>query len=70
GLIETVTHPVAGDMKIVKSPIRFNGQGPAPARSPSLLNEDTNDVLSSCLGFDSDLIEELIAEGVIGSVEK
>lgn len=69
GLIETVTHPVVGEMKIVKSPIRFDGHGPAPARAPSLLNEDTAEVLSSCLGFDNDMLNKLVAEGVIGAPE-
>jgi crotonobetainyl-CoA:carnitine CoA-transferase CaiB-like acyl-CoA transferase len=67
GLIETVTHPVVGDMKIVKSPIRFDGHGPAPAQAPSLLNEDTDEVLSSCLGYDSETLEQLAQEGVIAS---
>lgn len=66
GLIETVTHPVVGEMKIVKGPIRFDGQGPAPAQAPSLLNEDTDEVLSSCLGFDKEKLAELVEEGVIG----
>lgn len=67
GLVETVTHPVVGDIKLVKGPIRFDGHGPAPARPPSLLNEDTAAVLSDYLGFDDDALSSLIADGVIGS---
>ncbi|MEX5563729.1 CoA transferase [Pseudophaeobacter sp. 1A16562] len=52
GLIETVTHPDVGDMQLVRGPIRFDGEGPAPARAPALLGEHTRSVLSDWLGYD------------------
>jgi len=65
-LIETVTHPVVGDMRIVRSPIRFDGVGPAPASAPSLLGEDTAAVLAAELGLAGDEIRRLREQGVIG----
>ena len=54
GLIETVTHPDVGDMQLVRGPIRFDGEGPAPARAPALLGEHTRSVLSDWLGYDEE----------------
>ncbi|MDE4275880.1 CoA transferase [Phaeobacter gallaeciensis] len=54
GLIETVTHPDVGDMQLVRGPIRFDGEGPAPARAPALLGEHTRSVLSDWLGYDDE----------------
>ena len=54
GLIETVTHPDVGNMQLVRGPIRFDGEGPAPARAPALLGEHTRSVLSDWLGYDEE----------------
>ena len=54
GLIETVTHPDVGDMQLVRGPIRFDGESPAPARAPALLGEHTRSVLSDWLGYDEE----------------
>jgi crotonobetainyl-CoA:carnitine CoA-transferase CaiB-like acyl-CoA transferase len=65
GLIETVTHPSLGDLRIVRGPITFDGQGPAPSSPPSLLGEDTTEVLSRELGLTSTEINELRRKAVI-----
>lgn len=59
GLIETVKHPVIGDLRVVRGPIRFDGDGPAPASPPSLLGEDNHAVLSGILGLPEAQIEQL-----------
>ncbi|MFT6649034.1 MAG: crotonobetainyl-CoA:carnitine CoA-transferase CaiB-like acyl-CoA transferase [Pseudophaeobacter arcticus] len=64
-LVETVTHPQLGDMKLVRGPIRFDGEGPAKATAPSLLGQDTKEVLSERLGVDAATLETLISKGVV-----
>jgi crotonobetainyl-CoA:carnitine CoA-transferase CaiB-like acyl-CoA transferase len=65
GLVERVSHPQTGEMRMVRGPIRFDGMGPAEARPPSLLGEDTAAVLSEALGLDADEIADLAARGVV-----
>ncbi|ADZ71564.1 CaiB/BaiF family protein [Polymorphum gilvum SL003B-26A1] len=66
GLVETVTHPAAGILRLVRGPIRFDGQGPAPAQPPSLLGEDTATILAARLGYDEETVEQLAVEGIVG----
>ena len=65
GLLETAHHPTEGDLRLVRGPIRFDGEGPAPASAPSLLGADTQSVLMHALGYDETKIERLRAEGAI-----
>ena len=67
GLIETVSHPEVGDMKLVRGPILFDGQGPSPAGAPALLGEQTKDVLSNWLGYSEDDISKLVRSRVIAT---
>ena len=64
-LIETVTHKTIGDMRLVRSPIRFDGTGPAAASAPSSLGEDTVQILQQELGMDEAGIAELISKKII-----
>ncbi|MBL4807504.1 MAG: CoA transferase [Rhodobacteraceae bacterium] len=65
-LIETVTHPVAGDLQMVRGPILFDGEGPSPASAPPLLGENTIEVLADRLGYDTSQIEDLIDKKIVG----
>ncbi|WP_297340065.1 CoA transferase [Pseudophaeobacter sp.] len=65
GLVEEITHPEIGDMKLVRGPIRFDGVGPAKATAPSMLGENTFDVLSNQLGLQTADIQKLVAKGVV-----
>ncbi|SEO37871.1 CoA:oxalate CoA-transferase [Salinihabitans flavidus] len=65
GLIETAEHPTEGSMRLVRGPIRFDGEGPSAARAPRLLGEDTSDVLKNNLGLREEEIEKLVARGVV-----
>lgn len=66
GLIEEVVHPEVGPLRLVRGPIQFDGQGPAPARAPAQLGADTAAVLGARLGRDPGQIAALRAKGVIG----
>jgi crotonobetainyl-CoA:carnitine CoA-transferase CaiB-like acyl-CoA transferase len=65
GLVEQITHPQAGDMRLVKNPIRFSGAPQASAAAPSLLGEDSYAVLKTYLNMEQADLEGLAAEGVI-----
>ena len=58
-------HPVAGRVKTVAPPIRFDGQGPSPIRAPPLLGADTRDVVIGLLGLEPSEVEQMIADGVL-----
>lgn len=64
-LLETVSHPHVGPMKLVRGPIRFDGTGPAPSRPPSLLGEDTCDVLERDLNMSRAMIDALLQRGIV-----
>lgn len=64
-LIETVTHPTEGDLKLVRGPIRFDTQGPADSRPPSLHGEDTRDVLMDRLGLETSEIDALADRKIV-----
>ncbi|SMX44488.1 CaiB/BaiF CoA transferase family protein [Actibacterium lipolyticum] len=64
-LVETVEHPTEGSLKMVRGPIRFNGDGPSTSQPPSLLGENTIEVLGGALGFREDEIDDLVARGIV-----
>lgn len=65
-LIETVTHPATGDLKMVRGPILFDGKGPSPAGAPPLLGENTIELLADRLGYDTNQIKDLIDKKIVG----
>jgi crotonobetainyl-CoA:carnitine CoA-transferase CaiB-like acyl-CoA transferase len=67
GLLETVNHSQVGLMKMVRGPIRFDGAGPPPSRPPSLLGEDSYDVLERDLNMCRAKITDLIERGIVKS---
>lgn len=67
GLIETATHPKVGEVRLVRGPITFDGVGPAAARAPSLLGEDSAAVLADRLGYAAEEVQDLIRRGVVGA---
>jgi crotonobetainyl-CoA:carnitine CoA-transferase CaiB-like acyl-CoA transferase len=65
GAIVSVTHPTAGVMRMVAPPIRLHATPPAPAGPAPLLGEHSDEVLSKLLGYATDAIARLRADGVI-----
>ena len=62
GLVQTVQHPVAGDVQLMRPAMIMPGLEPV-GRSP-LLGEHTDEVLSEFLGLDGAALDALAAEGV------
>ena len=67
GLIERVQHPAVGEMRLVRGPITFDGAGPGPSTAPSLLGEDTRQVLTADLGMSEEDVSDLVARGVVNA---
>jgi crotonobetainyl-CoA:carnitine CoA-transferase CaiB-like acyl-CoA transferase len=65
GMVQEVTHPTAGPVKLVGIPVKFS-ETPGEIRlPPPLLGQHTEEVLGGLLGLDRDQIEALRADGVI-----
>ena len=63
--IQTVEHPINGEVKLMRNPIRMRGA--EPLKHSPLLDAHTNEVLASDLGADAAKIEALREAGAIGS---
>ncbi|SNR33283.1 CaiB/BaiF CoA transferase family protein [Puniceibacterium sediminis] len=68
-MIETVTHPQVGDLKLVRSPMLFDGQGPDTSAAPALLGENSRDILREKLGLDQNTIDDLILKKIVGAAD-
>ena len=60
--VQTVDHPVVGEVQLLRHPLRMTGAEPME-RSP-LLGEHTDEVLAEVLGMDAAAIGDLASEGV------
>jgi len=63
GLIEEVEHPVAGKLKFVGGPVRFDNLAKDQAAPPPLVGEQSENILRA-LGHDDAAIKELVTQGV------
>ena len=69
GMVETVTHPLAGELKLVGRPIKFVGSEPPPLERPPMYGEHSREILTEA-GFDAAQIDKLEALGVLTSREQ
>lgn len=68
GFVKEVQHPVAGTVKVVGSPLRFEGKyEDSRLEPPPMLGEHTRAVLGDLLGLSNGEIERLIREKVISA---
>ncbi|KAJ8934944.1 hypothetical protein NQ314_013103 [Rhamnusium bicolor] len=65
GLVETVKHPIAGNVKVVGPPVVYSEGGNLVRSSPPTLGQHTRDVLNEILGFDNEKIDILKENKVI-----
>jgi crotonobetainyl-CoA:carnitine CoA-transferase CaiB-like acyl-CoA transferase len=66
GFLKEVQHPTAGPVKVLGTPLRFEGRYEAPPlEPPPLLGEHTREVLGSLIGLSDDELERLIKAKVI-----
>jgi crotonobetainyl-CoA:carnitine CoA-transferase CaiB-like acyl-CoA transferase len=64
-MVRTVSHPKAGELKMVGIPFRMSGTPPSIRRAPPLLGEHTDEVLAGELGLTAARIAQLRAEKII-----
>jgi crotonobetainyl-CoA:carnitine CoA-transferase CaiB-like acyl-CoA transferase len=64
-MIATVEHARAGEVKLVRSPLRLGGRTLNPNGPPPMLGEHTDEILSEFLGATGEAIAGLRADGVI-----
>jgi crotonobetainyl-CoA:carnitine CoA-transferase CaiB-like acyl-CoA transferase len=69
-VLQRFTHPTAGPVDVVASPVRFadveERTTPAP---PPLLGEHTRDVLAGLLGYETWVIDQLVRDGVVAEAQ-
>jgi crotonobetainyl-CoA:carnitine CoA-transferase CaiB-like acyl-CoA transferase len=60
----TVEHPTAGDLRLLRAPLRMDGSTEHPMVRPPLLGEHTREILES-LGYSDEVIAKLEEQGVV-----
>ena len=64
GVFERFDHPKAGDVRVLRSPVRMSASPATPMTRPPLLGEQTAEILRE-LGYSDEAIRELVDEGVV-----
>ena len=70
GVVQTVKHPAAGDVRHIASAVRFDDAPPPPARRPPLLGEHTREILSEWLGLSAGEIDAYARDGAFGESQE
>ncbi|QOZ77701.1 CoA transferase [Bradyrhizobium sp. CCBAU 53351] len=65
-MIQTVTHKVAGEVRFVARPLRFDDKPPAPSAPPPTLGEHTVEVFESWLGWTRREVLDFASKGAFG----
>lgn len=63
--VETMKHKVAGDIKLIKNPMRFSNLGIESRLAPPTLGEHTESIYAELLGLDDSELRELKTINVI-----
>jgi crotonobetainyl-CoA:carnitine CoA-transferase CaiB-like acyl-CoA transferase len=64
-MVETVTHPTAGAMKMLGIPMKFSGTPASVRTAPPTLGQHSDEILRDMLGYDAARIAVLRAQQVI-----
>jgi len=64
GMVATVAHPSAGEVRLMASPLKLTGTPVRTPQAPPLLGQDTDAVLEE-LGYPADTINALRATGAV-----
>jgi crotonobetainyl-CoA:carnitine CoA-transferase CaiB-like acyl-CoA transferase len=65
GMVQSIAHPVVGELKTTGIPFRLNGTPASIRRAPPTLGQHTDEVLREELGLTAERISQLRAEKVI-----
>lgn len=69
-MVHHITHPNAGSVKTIGSPLRLSANPVVPPTPPPLLGQHTRDVLRDKLGLSAETIASLQQAGVIQTLEE
>ncbi len=64
GIIQEYDHPVAGRVKVLGNPVRFDGKNLPVRRYAPLLGQQTVELMREC-GYGGDVIDEYLARGIV-----
>lgn len=64
-MIETVSHPALGDIKLVNTPVKYSETQPSIRSPPPLLGQHSDQVLKELLGMKQEDITRLRNDGVV-----
>jgi CoA:oxalate CoA-transferase len=67
GMIQEVTHPVAGTIPIANTPLRMSRSESGIKGPPPSFGQDTRDVLAELLGMDETQVGDLVERGVVST---
>ena len=62
-MIQNISHPVAGDIRVVNCPIGFSKTPASIRKAPPLLGEHNEEILKE-LGYTDEKIDELKGENI------
>jgi len=65
GIVKTLEHPVAGEVKVVGPAVQFSGAANLVRSSPPTLGQHTQEVLGEILGFSEEVIGDLKKKKII-----
>ncbi len=65
GLLQTLNHPTAGDIRLMRSPMKLANTEQKPDRPPPLLGQHTDEVLRDVLHANDETLANLRSDGVI-----
>jgi crotonobetainyl-CoA:carnitine CoA-transferase CaiB-like acyl-CoA transferase len=65
GMVRTLKHPRAGELRTLGIPFRMSGTPPSIRRAPPLLGEHTDEILRAELGLSAERIAQLRAEKIV-----
>ncbi len=65
GLLQTLNHPTAGDIRLMRSPMKLANTEQKPDRPPPLLGQHTDEVLRDVLDANDETLANLRSDGVI-----
>lgn len=63
--VQTFDHPTAGPFAGITTPLRRTGETAPPMKTPPLLGQDTQDILTNVLNLDSEQVEALYLDEAV-----